>query len=112
MTKLIALEPIEQNSAEGLEKDVVADELFEVSSETAESLLTNGLAKLAEPPIAPTPKTKEKSVQVRVLLACVHGQPDDVVSLAGEVLKTAEAAGQVDSNKAAVAYALSLKQDK
>jgi hypothetical protein len=52
---------------------------------------------------------KPRNIKARVLMACLHGQPDEVVTLAPDVAKVAEAAGQVDTNKAAVAYALSLQ---
>ena len=59
------------------------------------------------PPLAPS-TAKEKSVKARVLVACEHGQPNDVVTLSAAVAQAAEKTGQVDTNKAAVAYALSL----
>ena len=106
MTKLIALAALAAGVVASLAADVAAGDPFEVNSEDAEMLLTAGSAKLADAPLA---ETKKRTVQARVLVGCAHGQPDDVVSLAAEVAKQAEAAGQVDTNKAAIAYALSLK---
>lgn len=106
MTKLIALAALAAGVVASLATDVAAGEAFEVAPDDAETLLTAGSAKLADAPLA---ETKKRAVQARVLVGCVHGQPDDVVSLAPDVAKQAEAAGQIDTNKAAVAYAISLK---
>jgi hypothetical protein len=54
----------------------------------------------ADAPIAGT----GRKVKARVLRSCTHGHADDVVSLAPDVAKQAEAAGEVDTAKAAVAY--------
>lgn len=53
-----------------------------------------------------------QAVQARVLVDCVHGKPNDVVSLSAEQAQQAQDGGLVDSEKAAVAYALSLKTDQ
>ena len=107
MTKLIALAVIAAGVIAVDSAEVLAGTTFEVAPDAAEPLLTQGLAKLADEPLAPV--SKPKSVKVRVLVACAHGQPDDVVTLPADVAKLAEEGGQVDSNKAAVAYAMSLK---
>jgi len=107
MTKLIALAVIAAGIIAADSAEIPEGAPFEVSPEAAEPLLTQGLAKLADAPLAPAPKPK--AVKVRVLVACAYGQPDDVISLAADVAKLAEDGGQVDSNKAAVAYAMSLK---
>lgn len=60
-------------------------------------------------PIEDAPIEAQEMMQVRVLVACVHGQPDDVISLPATEARQAEEMGQVDSNQAAVDYALSLK---
>lgn len=106
MTKLIALAALAAGAVASLAADVAVGDPFEVTPEDAEKLLTEGAAKLADAPLS---EPKKRAVQARVLVGCAHGQPDDVVSLAAEVAKQAEAAGQVDTNKAAIAYALSLK---
>ena len=108
MTKLIALAVIAAGAIAANSPEIAEGTAFELPPETAEPLLTQGLAKLADEPFAP-PATKGKSIKVRVLMACPHGQPDEVVSLPADVAKVAEEAGQVDSNKAAVAYAASLQ---
>jgi hypothetical protein len=107
MTKLIALAVIAAGVIAADSAEIPEGTAFEVAPEVAEPLLTQGLAKLADTPLAPTPKPK--TVKVRVLVACSHGQPDDVISLPADVAKLAEEGGQVDSNKAAVAYAMSLQ---
>lgn len=55
---------------------------------------------------------EEKTTPARVLTDCLHGKANDVVNLTAAELKQAEAAGQVDSDKAAVKYANSLKTTK
>ncbi len=107
MTKLIALAVIAAGVIAADSAEILEGAAFEVAPEVAEPLLTQGLAQLADDSLTSTSKTK--SVKVRVLVACAHGQPDDVVTLPADVAKLAEAGGQVDSNKAAVAYAMSLK---
>jgi len=50
-----------------------------------------------------------KTTKARVLVACEHGEPNDVVALDADTLKAAKAAGVVDDEAAAVKYAESLK---
>ena len=117
MTKLIALAAILAASAEGIAAGLTADlpegAAFEFPPDQAEPLLTAGLAKLADAPLAgAAPPVKSKTVRVRVLMDCVHGPADAVVTLDAEVAKAAVELGQVDANKAAVAYALTLPQNQ
>lgn len=107
MTKLIALSVLAAGAIAADSLEVAVGTVFEVPPEVAEPLLTQGLAKLADEPLAPVPKPK--TMKARVLVACSHGLPDEVVSLPSDVAKLAEEAGQIDTNKAAVAYALSLQ---
>jgi hypothetical protein len=58
---------------------------------------------------APAHAPEAAATRARVLVACQHGQPDDVVELDPEALAQAVAAGQVDPHHDAVAYAASLK---
>jgi hypothetical protein len=109
MTKLIALALIAAGTTASIATDIQPGEAFEISPEDAEPLLTNRLAQLAEPSL--TPAVRTKSVKVRVLMACPHGQPDDVITLNADIAKQAEVAGQVDTTKAAVAYAMTLPQN-
>lgn len=51
-----------------------------------------------------------KTQKVRVLTACEFGQPNDVAELPADQVKVAEEQGLVDSNKEAVAYAVSLQK--
>lgn len=48
-----------------------------------------------------------KTVKARVLVACEHGAPNDVVEIDADQAKSLE--GVVDTTPAAVAYAESLK---
>lgn len=73
----------------------------------------------SSPPTSPTspsaPKTATaptRTVRGRVLIDCEHGKANDVVTLDADVAKSAEAGGQVDTNKAAVAYAMTLPQNQ
>lgn len=106
-TKLIALVVIFAGTVAALLQDVPAGASFEVPADQAEALLTQGLAKLEDEPIAgPGPSRK---VAARVLMDCVHGAIDEAVYLPSAVAKEAAAAGQVDTHKDAVAYAKSLQ---
>lgn len=122
-TKLLALAALAVGQVPGVLLDLQPGDAFEVDPAAAEPLLTNGQAKLAEEPLAstqpaaapppPPPESKTpKAVQARVLVECAHGQPNDLVELAPAAAKQAEKEGLVDTDKAAVAYAKSLKADK
>ena len=52
--------------------------------------------------------SEPKKVLARVLMTCTYGQANDVVSLTADEARLAQDAGQVDTDKAAVAYAKSL----
>lgn len=94
----------------GFTADIAPDTAFETTPAAAEPLLTDGLAKLADAPLAGKPAAPpEKTVKVRVLVDGPHGKANDVAVLPATEAKELEAAGQVDSSKAAVAYALSLR---
>lgn len=74
----------------------------------AKSAGTAAPAAPAATELAPVPAT----VQARVLMACQHGRPDDVVTLGADLAALAAAAGEVDTTPAAVAYALTLPQNQ
>jgi hypothetical protein len=115
-TKLIALVALSVAAFPFLAADVPDGAEFEAEPADAEGLLTAGHARLAEPTLASTPPTpptqKEKSIKARVLVACSYGQPDDLVELPAAQVKAAERDGLVDADKAAVAYAAALPQNK
>ena len=48
------------------------------------------------------------SIKARVLMACSFGQPDDVIELPADEAQAGQAAGELDPDPAAVAYAESL----
>lgn len=108
-TKLIALVALAMLDHAYLQADVAAGAEFEVDAGDADALLVNGMAELAAAPPSPS-AAKTKTVKVRVLTACQHGQPNDVAELPADVAKQAEKDGLVDTDKAAVAYAVSLKK--
>ena len=64
----------------------------------------------------PTPtedqSPKGKTVKARLLVDNEFGKVNDVADIPAAQLKQLEADGAVDSAKAAVAYALSIKADK
>lgn len=97
-----AYAPEQPEFAKGAELNGVPDEI-------ADKMIADGVAKLAEPEKA---GKAAKKTSVRVLVDCSHGKANDVVELDAGVLKTAEAAGLVDSDKSAVAYAQGLDQNK
>lgn len=103
--KLIALVALAVADFAFLQADVAYGAEFEVDVGDAETLLNARVADLASPPPA-----KVKTVKARVLSACQHGQPNDVAELPADVAKQAEKDGLVDTDKAAVAYALGLKK--
>lgn len=107
-TKLIALVALAMAEFAFLPADVAAGAEFEVDAADAEPLLTEGKAKLADAP--PAPPVKAKTVKARVLTQCSHGAPNDVAELPADVAKQAEKDGLVDTDKAAVAYAMGLKK--
>lgn len=117
-TKLIALVALAMAAFPFLAADVAEGTEFEVEPSDAEGLLTAGHARLAEapltaatPPVTP-PASKEKAIKARVLVACTHGQPDDLVELPTAVAKAAERDGLVDTDKAAIAFVAALPQNK
>lgn len=113
MTKLIALAALAAGAFAEVTADIAEGAAFEVSPEAAEPLLTQGLAKLEDAPLASaSPPTKTKAVKVRVLVDSAIGRANDVVSLSAADAKAAEANGLADSSKEAVAYALTLDQNQ
>jgi hypothetical protein len=64
------------------------------------------VATVIDPPAQNQSKTK--LVKARVLVDCEYGNPNDLVEIPASAAKEAEKAGQIDTDEAAVAYALSL----
>ena len=111
-TKLIALAAIVAALVPSIGADIAEGASFEATPDEAEPLLTEGLAKLAEPALSQVKTALGKTVKVRVLTECVHGRANDVVTLLAADAKLAEDQGFVDSAKAAVAFAMSLPQNR
>ena len=116
MTKLIALALIPAGLLAAGSAEVAEGAQFEATGDLAEQLLTGGQAKLADAPLTET-KTPQapkavKRTKVRLLVDCPYGNANDVVELDAAEVKTAESGGFADSDKAAVAYALTLDQNK
>jgi hypothetical protein len=60
-----------------------------------------------------TAKAKSgRSTKARLLQDCEHGQANDLVTLPEAEAKALEAAGVLDTHKAAVAYAATLEQNQ
>ena len=91
----------------GLPADVQAGSKFECPADLADALVQSGKAKPAE-----AEKPMAKTVAVRVLQDCAYGKANDLVQLPEPEVKTAQKAGLVDANKAAVEYAASLDQNR
>ncbi|MFN7725159.1 MAG: hypothetical protein ACK5QH_08830 [Rubrivivax sp.] len=108
-TRLIALAAIAAGTVAAISADIPEGSTFEVPADQAEKLLTDKLAKLADEPLSQTPAPKVKTTRVRVLVKCQYGEPNDVADIPATELKQAKADGAVDDDKAAIAYALSLK---
>jgi hypothetical protein len=112
-TKLIALVALTAGAVAGVDVDLTEGDAFEVDAEVAEALLTDGKAALASPPPASTGgSTKTKTVKARLLVVCEHGNPNDLVELPEAVAKALAKEGFADTDKAAVAYATGLEQNK
>ena len=104
-TTLIALVALTAAAA-GTEADISPGAQFETTPELAEPLLTQGLAKLAAPPLAkPAPV---KTTAARLLVDCEYGKVNDVVEFSAALAKQLESNGVADTSKAAVDYARSL----
>ncbi len=114
-TKLIAPVALAVGLVPDWEQPIAEGDEFEVSPDVAETLLTEGKAKLANPTPAENakpPASAPKAIKVRLLVACEHGQPDDVVELPSAAAKVLEKDGLADSDKAAVAFAAGLPQNQ
>ena len=112
MTKLIALAVIAAGVLAAGSPEIASGTAFEVAPDVAESLLTDGLAKLADPAPADVKRSAARPTKARLLTDCALGKCNDVVELDAAALKDAEAGGLADSNKGAVAYALTLSQNQ
>ena len=135
MIKLIALVALAAADIDA-QQDVAEGAEFEVGEELAEQLISAEMAKPANAPLSEAAgqaqaqaqaqdqnqeqaqaqeqaksKGKQKTVKARVLMNCNYGEPDDLVVLDAEEAKQAQAAGQVDTHKEAVAYAATLPQN-
>lgn len=111
MTKLIALAVIAAGALAVGSAEIAAGTAFEVLPDVAEALLTEGLAKLADPAPADLKKTAARLTKARLLVDCALGKCNDVVEIDAAVLKEAEAGGMADGSKGAVAYAMTLEQN-
>jgi len=113
-TQLIALVALAAGLVPGVEAEIAEGTTFEVDPNAAEALLTEGKAKLANPVPASTGQqpSSTKSVKVRLLVDCEHGQADDIVELSTAAAKALEKDGIADSDKAAVTFAAGLPQNQ
>jgi len=110
MKNLIALALIAAAAYAADQPEIAKDSpINSVPDDIADKMIADGVAKLAE---ADKPGKAVKKTSARVLVDCQLGKANDMVELDAGALKNAEAAGLVDSDKAAVAYALTLDQNK
>ncbi|PQA78694.1 hypothetical protein [Rhodoferax sp. TS-BS-61-7] len=107
--KLIALAVIAAGVLAVDSKEIPVGQPFEAADDLAEKLIAAGDAK-EEAPAAPAP-AKGKTVKARVLVDGTLGKINQVIDVPQENVKTLESEGQIDTSKAAVTYALSLKTD-
>ena len=107
----------------GLIADVPEGAEFDADPELADRLLADKKAVLAEPLAADPAATpnlppsgakpdKAKTVKARVLVTGQFGEINDLVILSAEAAKLGEEGGQIDTSKAAVAYAATLEQNQ
>ena len=108
---LIALAVIAAATIAADQPELQIGAAFDAPDDIADKLVANGQAKLSDAPAAAT-ATKAKAVKARVLVAGEYGLVNDLVELPPGAAKQAEAAGLIDSDKAAVAYAASLPQNQ
>lgn len=107
MKSLIALAVIAAATLSVDQPELAAGTAFDAADDQANQLISQGLAKLAD-----EPQISKRPGKVRVLADCDYGRANDVVTLSASVIKSAQAAGLVDSDKDAVTYALTLDQNK
>jgi len=115
MKSLIALAVIAAATIAADQPELAVGTSFNAPDDQADQLVAQGLAKPAdEPAVKPVeePASRLRASKVRVLVDCALGRVNDVVTLSGAALKGAKAAGQVDNDPDAVAYALGLDQNK
>lgn len=105
--KLIALAVIAAGLIAADSLELAEGVAFEAPDDKAAELITAGLAK-EDVPAAPA-APKGKSVKARLLKDSYLGAGNDVVSIPAADVEALESGGFIDTNKAAVAYALSLK---
>lgn len=113
MKTLLALAVIMAATIAPEQEEIPAGQtIADVPDDIADQLVAAGLAKPAEdPPLLAAANAKARPtrpVRARVLVDCTHGRINDVVDVPSDAVKAAEAAGLIDTDKAAVAYALGL----
>lgn len=111
MAKLIALALIAAGAYASNQPGFVEGEKFEAPDDIAERMRADKVAK-DDTDVVTEPKKSGKTTKARLLVNSALGDANDVVELDAGQLKEAESAGLADSNKAAVAYALTLDQNK
>jgi hypothetical protein len=89
-------------------EQIAADQAAAAQAAAAQAAAEEAAAKAA----AEAAAKKGRPVKARLLQACAHGQANDLVTLPEAEAKTLEAAGILDTHKAAVAYAATLEQNQ
>ena len=112
MAKLIALSLIAAGAYASGQPAFSEGDKFEAPEDIAEKMLADKVAKIDGDVAADTKTRSGKTTRARLLVNSALGNANDVVDLEAGPLKEAESAGLADSNKAAVAYALTLEQNK
>lgn len=112
MKTLIALAAIAAATISAEQAEIPAGQtIADVPDDIAAQLVAAGQAKLAEDAGgASNAKARSvKPVRARVLVDCALGRINDVIEVPSDAVKAHESAGLIDTEKAAVAYALTLR---
>lgn len=110
--QLIALALIAAGAYAPGQPDFAEGAKFEAPDDIAEKMIGDKVAKLDPDAGEKPPARLGKTTKARLLVNSALGNANDVVDLDADTLKEAESAGLADSNKAAVAYAMTLEQNK
>lgn len=105
---IIALAVIAAGAITPDSPEVAAGATFATTDDIADQLIADGKAKLADAPPAKPPKR----AKVRLLVDSALGHCNDVVEVDATDVKRLEADGLADGGKEAVAYAMTLEQNK
>lgn len=108
---LIALAVIAAGALAADSPEISSGAKFEAPDDVADGLIDAGKAKLADA-AAPAQGKAAKRTKVRLTVDSALGNCNDVVEVDAGDVKTLEKDGLADGGKEAVAYAMTLEQNK